>query len=115
MDNTLSEMPDASPEGELTGPTRRSFLHRSLTAGAAAVPAAMLASMPATSHAGRPLRPSFGRPLPTLYPGENTRFFEQIQRDENNHVEFLVEFLGGTIDQGGQARPKPAFKGLVAT
>ena len=103
---------ESTPTPEVGGivPTRRSFLQRSMAAGAAVVPAALLASTPAEGLAALK-----GRPLPTLYPGENTRFFRQIQRDENNHVAFLVEFLGGTIDQGGHARPMPAFKNLQAT
>jgi len=110
MSANRTETPAPAPLADLAGPSRRSFLQRSLATGAAVVPAALLASTPATGQAALP-----GRPLPELYRGENRRFFNQIRVDEDNHVTFLVDFLGGTINQGGKARPKPAFKGLVAT
>ena len=95
-----SERPDSSPESITGDSSRRSFLQRSLTAGAAAVPAALLASAPAIGQA----RHAPG--VPQLYPGWNTRNFREIQDDENTHVEFIVNALGS------EARPKPTFKGL---
>ena len=112
MDRTRTESHVPNPDAEAPSPTRRSFLQRSLTAGAAAVPAALLASTPAVSQAGRPLIPRFGRPYPTLYAGQNLRFFREIQQDENNHVPFLQELI---TQAGGVVRPKPAFKNLNVT
>ena len=107
MLNPKSDRPEGSTESNLSDTSRRSFLQRSLAVGVAAVPAAMLASSPVVTQAA-----DFGTPLPALYPGQNARYFREIRADERAHVEFLVQALGGTIDQGGRARPKPVFQGL---
>jgi len=112
MDNTRTETPASTPEGDAGSPTRRSFLQRSLATGAAVVPAALLASTPATSEAGGRLIPSFGRPYPELYRGQNGRFFREIQVDEQAHVPFLQQLI---MSAGGVVRPKPQFKNLRAT
>ena len=109
MDHTRTETHASTPEGDAQGASRRSFLHRSLAVGAAAVPAALLASAPATSEAGGRIIPRFGQPYPTLYPGQNTRFFREIQADEDNHVPFLQALI---TSAGGVVRPKPVFKNL---
>jgi hypothetical protein len=73
---------------------RRSFFRR----GAAA--AAMAA------FAGRDARAGNPNYLPSLYAGENAVEFEQIQRNENNHVAILKAALGAN------ARPEPTFQGF---
>lgn len=81
--------------------SRRSILQRmAVTAGAAGAAAGLIGG--SRAHAdGR------GRnALPFLYPGWNFRNFEEIQFDENSHVEFLVGALGP------MARPMPNFQNL---
>jgi hypothetical protein len=46
-------------------------------------------------------------PTITVYPGWNKRNFDQIQADENAHVQFLLHALGS------MARPKPIFQNLL--
>lgn len=92
MGETVSSRPQVS---------RRSILQRmAATAGVAGAAAGLLGGAQARA-AGR------GRnSLPFLYPGWNFRNFEEIQFDENSHVEFLVGALGP------MARPMPTFKNL---
>jgi hypothetical protein len=77
---------------------RRSFLRRGAAAAAATVAAAF---------AGREARAGNPNYLPSLYQGENAVEFQQIQTDENNHVQALKGLLGGN------AITEPAFQNLA--
>ena len=83
--------------------SRRQMLALGVT-GAAALTAA--ATLPGTAGA----QTSGG--VPNLYPNLNRREFLAIQSHENTHTDYLINALGGLISAGGQARPKPNFKGL---
>lgn len=94
----LSWRPAAGGAGEDRARTgRRSFLGR----GAAAAAAAVAALAGRDAHAQNP------NYLPSLYPNENVREFQAIQKHENAHVAFLVKALGA------DARPKPSFVDLT--
>lgn len=115
---------------EVAEPNRRSFLSWTVKASAIAVPAVVLASSasaqeefeamsrkhPKGGGGGGGGRGHLGRPLPELYRHQNRDFFHEIQSDENAHVPFLIQALGGVMGQtpGGLARPKPTFQGLQA-
>ncbi len=92
-------MSDIVPSGPPV--SRRSILQRmAVTAGAAGAAAGLIGGSQARA-AGRDRNS-----LPFLYPGWNFRNFEEIQFDENSHVEFLVGALGP------MARPMPTFQNL---
>lgn len=92
MRQDLTPTPPAEP-----GPDRRSFV-RGGFAAAAAVAATGLSGGEAAAQAGA---------FPDLYPGLNGRQFKEFQRDENEHVAFILKTLGSA------ARPKPTFKNLL--
>ncbi len=108
---------------EVSEPNRRSFLSWTVKASAIAVPAVALASSAsaqeefATLNSRGNSRGRLGRPLPELFRNQNREYFRQIQADENAHVAFIVQALGGVKGQtpGGMARPKPTFQGLRAS
>ena len=75
---------------------RRDFLRR------AAVTTMVVPAVGAMAHAAD----EAGTPLHQLYSKSNAHQFEQIQRDENAHVAFLVNALGAN------ARPMPVFQNL---
>lgn len=68
-------------------------------------PAPKRGNSAASVAATRNRRPAPFR-LPELYPGSNTRQFQQIQADENAHVQIISNALGSA------ARPRPNFKNL---
>ena len=82
-------------------PHRRGFMGK-MAAGAAAL-TGIVASGRRVEAAGRG-----GYRLPELYRGWNARNFQEIQADENVHVQTLLSALGT------MARPKPTFQGLEA-
>jgi len=69
-------------------------------------PAAKASGNSAASVAASRHRQPVARRLPELYPGSNARQFQQIQADENAHVQILTSALGPN------ARPRPNFKNL---
>ncbi len=98
------------------GPSRRSFLTTAARASALAAPAVALAASPALggSKPKRGASPAattstLGTPLPQLYGGQNKSLFQEIQSDENFHVQYFLEILGSN------ARPKPTFQNLTAS
>jgi len=89
-----SSAQDSAPPATLA---RRSFLTRSLVAGAAAAPALLLPAREATAAPVVPLS-AFLFPFRPL--------LTSITKHENAHVAFLKSALGSA------ARPKPTFTGL---
>jgi len=87
-----------STQDALGRQSRRRFLSRA----AAVAPAAAVAAGATPARAAGP------NVLPSLYPGWNSRNFREIQFNENTHVRTIVSQLGGF------ARPKPAFRNLLA-
>lgn len=118
---------------ELAAVTRRSFLNRGLTA--AAVPAAIL-GVASISEAAQPKngnrngnnnnnnngnngngngngsnsnRGLIESGLPTYFPGQTRKLFQEIQVDEASHVNIIQDAI---ILLGGKPRPYPTFQGL---
>ena len=109
------DLPPSAVEG---GDSRRSFLFRSATAAAVAVPGLILAAPSAGQAAGfrRPKpRPVPQPQLPHLYPGWNMRNFEELRDDEIAHVQIINDLLkdpdNDVVPQGN--RPVPNFVNLV--
>ncbi len=90
---------DQSADGSQSHATnsRRMFVRRSFLAGVVAAPLATLGSA-SKSRGAEPDFPTDPAPFQSL--------FRQIKVHENDHVDFLVNFLGT------DARPKPVFKNL---
>jgi hypothetical protein len=92
------------------GVSRRSLLHRSLVTAAAVAPLGLLAACGTTTTTGSSPTSTTGAAaggLAELKPlGQNKAAFAEIQKDENDHVMFLLSALKTA------ARPKPTFKGL---
>ena len=99
---TTPRIEDAStrPSQPQSAPTsRRSFFCRSVLT-TAAVPGVVLA----LAGDGRAEGPAH---LPTLYPGWNRRNFQEILRDEQEHITVLTALAD-------HPRPTPTFRGLLA-
>lgn len=93
--------------------SRRSLLRRSVAVAAVAAPVGLLAACgrdPSTGLAG-PAAPAARRSAampaaPAKASSSTASAFQEIQSDENAHVQLLVGALGSN------ARPKPTFQGL---
>ena len=79
--------------------TRRGFLGRAVASAAAAGAAIGGVTASAANARGTGM-------FPNLYPNQNRTYFHEIEFDENSHVTFLVQALGGA------ARPKPTFQNI---
>jgi hypothetical protein len=97
-DENLTGSPD-----ETRAQSRRSFLQRSAVVTAAAGTVAAVVTSRASEAANL-------NALATLYSGWNARNFSSIRQHERDHVDFLVNALGGL---GGNAFADPGFVNLA--
>jgi hypothetical protein len=92
-----------SDPDEVRDPARRSFLRTAAKGAALAVPGMLLA--------GRKARAA-GNGLPSLFPDQNTRIFQEILADESAHVQILQALLNDP-DNHLPKRPVPHFRNLA--
>lgn len=116
---------DPSGSDSAENRSRRGFIQSSVAAtglilGTGALAQAQSRSPGSNGAAGgRRRRPGQGqgqgqRPAPKiqLYPGQNSRIFNEIRVDEDNHVPFVINAI---TSFGGTPRPKPTFQNLPQT
>jgi hypothetical protein len=91
------------------GDSRRSFIRRSITTAAVAIPGVLAGTTKVHAAAKKPKPPKL-TPLPNLFTNENKNIFFEILQDEENHVTQLSiqsDFVVNT------SPAIPTFKNLV--
>jgi Ferritin-like domain len=95
IEQSIENADEQRPAAELVGKTsRRSLLRKSVISATAVASASLLM----TQTAGATSKSAFNLTM--------EQAFQEIRKDEDAHVKFLVAALGS------KARPKPSFKGL---
>ena len=85
---------------EMAATTRRSFMGRGLATAAAGTALVGASAANAATIGG----------IPSLFPGETSRLFHEIQLDESSHVNILISAIRSL---GGTPRPYPTFTGIT--